>query len=168
MKYGTLAHLSADSKTLMIKKGERFEDPNSGYYTLPGGKIEKEEKGSNSKGRLECVVREVLQETGLTLVNPSLKGIILFDNEGRTFPNWPNPDNFLVYVFITNSYSGKLEEKSEEGTPLWIPDNRIRTLPKNPGDVRIYEWLKEGNFFSGVIKHKGNELDEENTFVDYF
>ncbi|MEK6841633.1 MAG: NUDIX domain-containing protein, partial [Nanoarchaeota archaeon] len=95
MKYGTISYLSVREKALMIKKGERIDDPNSGFYTPPGGKLEHNEKGENPLGRLEAVVREVRQETGLILVRPSFKGVILFDNEGRTFPNWPNPDNFL-------------------------------------------------------------------------
>ncbi len=71
----------------MIRKNEREGDPNSGLYTLPGGKLKDSEKGLNPNGRLESVVREVLEETGLEILNPQFKGVILFDNSVREFDN---------------------------------------------------------------------------------
>ncbi len=164
-----MSYLSVDRRVLMIRKIKRENDPNSGYFTLPGGKLEADERGPNPRGRLESVVRETLQESGLTLVSPRLRGTILFDNQGREFDNWPNPDNFLVYVFATERYTGELKE-SDEGIPLWVDEEEIDGLPKNPGDVKMYEWLKDfrSRFFIGVVRHKGKELDEAETFVDYF
>ena len=74
--YGVLTylHLSHNGKVLMIRKPEREKDPNSGLYTLPGGKLEGPEKGLTSfKGRLEAAVRETEQETGLHILEPALK-----------------------------------------------------------------------------------------------
>ncbi len=31
----------------------------------------------------------------------------------------------------------------------------------------MYGWLKDGRNFVGIIKHKGNEIDEDGTWVDY-
>jgi len=32
----------------------------------------------------------------------------------------------------------------------------------------MYKWLKDGRNFFGVIKHKGNEIDEEGTWIDFY
>jgi len=118
MKYGTMMYLvSKQGNVLMIEKPERKNDPNSGYFTLPGGKLKSEEKGlKNFNGRLKSVVRETFEETEIQVLNPVLQGVILFDNDGRTFPNWPNPDNFLVYIFYATEFKGK-PKKSDEGIP---------------------------------------------------
>ncbi len=160
--------VSKQKNVLVIKKDTRKDDPNSGYFTLPGGKLENNEKGlKNPGGRLKCAIREIKEETGIEIIKPILRGIILFDNQGRTFPNWPNPDNFLVYIYSAKKYKGKAE-KTDEGIPYSVPLNKVHELPSNPGDKKMYEWLKTKRNFFGVIKHKGNEIDEEVTMVDFF
>ena len=167
MKYGTMSHLSSDEMVLMVMKKERENDPNSGLFTLPGGNLKDFEKGSNRSGRLESVVRETEEETGLTLINPVLRGVILFDNFERIFDNWPNPQDFLVYIFSSQEYTGALKEETKEGIPLWVCRSFVDRIPKNEGDARIYEWLRDSRYFIGTIKHKGKVLDEQGTFVDY-
>jgi len=163
--YGTLCYLCIDGKTLMIHKKVREGDPNSGFYTLPGGKLKDSERGSE-EGRLIGVVREFLEETGLEISDLEFKGQILFDNSEREFPNWPNPKNFLVYIFAARIYSGELIDGSHEGIPRWVEEKGINNLPQNPGDYKIFEWLKKYEKpFDGVIKHKGLVLDEERTSV---
>ncbi len=167
MKYATLSHLMVDDQVLFLEKPKREDDPNSGFFVLPGGKLEENEKGDNLSGRLECVIRETFDETGLILINPVLVGIILFDNRERIFDNWPNPQDFIVYVYSAEKYSGELKSSSE-GRAFWVKKNKISQLPKNAGDAKIYEWLEDGRNFSGVIKHKGKEIDQSGTWVDYF
>jgi ADP-ribose pyrophosphatase YjhB (NUDIX family) len=168
MKYGTMTYLNCDKGILMLRKIERKEDPNSGYCTLPGGKIENCEKGKNIEGRIKSSIRETGDETGIFPINPILRGVILFDNKDRTFDNWPNPDNFLVQIYSATKYYGELRA-SDEGIPFWVSSwEEINSLPKNAGDKKMYEWLKDGRNFSGVIKHKGNEIDEDGTWGDYF
>jgi len=168
MKYGTMSQIFKGEKILMVQKTKREGDPNSGFYTLPGGKLKESEKGGNPEGRLESAIRETREETGLIMVNPLLRGVILFDNEGRDFPNWPNPDNFLVYIYSSFEQQENLKKRTSEGRPVWVCKSEIPNLPQNPGDKMMYKWLKIPNFFAGVIKHKGNELDKEHTFVDYY
>jgi len=167
MKYGTMLYLVSSKKVLMLKKGVREGDPNSGYFTLPGGKLKDCEKGLNTlRGRANSVIRETKEETGIEPVKPVLRGVILFDNEGRIFDNWKNPDNFLVYIYSTKKYRGK-SRKSEEGIPYGVSIHKVYGVPSNPGDKKMYGWLTDGRNFVGVIKHKGKALDEQGTFVDY-
>jgi len=167
MKYGTMSYLSSDEGVLMIQKRERKDDPNSGYFTLPGGKLTELEK-QVLEGRLWSAIRETMEETGLLLTDPILRGTILFDNNGREFDNWPNPEDFLVYIFTATTYTGSLIPFGEEGRALWVPESKLSELPSNPGDRKMYQWLRDGRNLIGVIKHNGKVLDEENTFVDFF
>jgi len=168
MKYGTMAYIYEGDKVLMMKKEERENDPNSGFYTPPGGNLEFYEKGlDNPNGRLEAAVREVWEETDLTCLHPTYRGMILFDNDGRIFRSWKNPNDFLVYVYSSSQYIGELSKGKNGETPVWVDKTDIRQLPKNVGDELIYQWLDDGRFFIGVIKHKGRELDKEGSFVNF-
>jgi 8-oxo-dGTP diphosphatase len=167
MKYGTVSYLESVNGILMLKKFERENDPNSGYYAIPGGKLEDYERGLKCfKGRLESSIRETEDETGIKPINPILRGVILFDNKDRIFNNWKNPDNYLVYIFYSTQFSGRLKE-SDEGVPAWVHKRDIVDLPKNPGDKFMYKWLIDGREFMGIIKHKGNKIDKSGTWVDW-
>ena len=85
----------------------------------------------------------------------------------RTFSNWKNPDNFYVYIYSAKKFKGEPKE-SDEGKPRTISLNKVNEVPSNPGDKKMYEWLKDGRNFIGVIKHNKNKIDEAGTFVDYF
>ena len=153
---------------LMIKKRKRQNDPNSGLYTMPGGKLKNIEMGINPAGRLESVIRETEEETGLEVIHPFLRGVILFDNSERIFDDWRNPDNYLVYIFQGKAFRGELKENNE-GIPLWVPEIKIPLISKNPGDDKIYQWLKDTRNFMAVIKVKDkDEVIEQKTFIDYF
>jgi 8-oxo-dGTP pyrophosphatase MutT (NUDIX family) len=167
MLYGVGFYLHSERKVLMMKKAERKGDPNSRFYSLPGGKLKPWEKGSNPDGRLEATIREAEEETGIKLVNPKFRGTILFDNTEKIFEDWPNPDNFLVFYFEATEFSGELKGEHKGEEPIWVFEKEIPTLPQNDGDRKIYEWLKQPKGFSGVIYHKGKILDEENTFVNF-
>lgn len=173
MNYATLNYILCDEGILMLRKCIREDDPNSGYCTIPGGKLKQYERGNNLQGRLECALRETEEETGIKPIKSILRGTILFDNDGRIFPDMKKRDNFYVYLYYATEKDGELKE-SDEGKPFWAQSwEEIDTLPKNPGDRLMYGWLrseefKQGKCFSGVIRHKGNEIDEINSWVEWF
>jgi 8-oxo-dGTP diphosphatase len=73
-------------------------------YTLPGGHLEKDESF------VTAVIREMKEETGLTITNPVLCGIKQFPiNNGR----------YLVLLYKTNEFEGDLTS-SEEGKMEWV------------------------------------------------
>lgn len=73
-------------------------------YTLPGGHIEPGES------IVESVIREMKEETGLTIDKPQLCGIKQFPIDGG---------RYIVFLFKTDSFIGELIS-SDEGEMEWV------------------------------------------------
>ena len=73
-------------------------------YALPGGHVEPGES------IVESIIREMKEETGLTILHPQLCGIKQFPIEGG---------RYLVFLFRTTEFKGELIS-SDEGKMEWI------------------------------------------------
>ena len=82
-------------------------------YTLPGGHVEEGES------IVESIIREMKEETGLTIKNPKLCGIKQFPIEGG---------RYLVFLFKTDEFEGELHS-SKEGKMEWIRRDAISSYP---------------------------------------
>lgn len=74
-------------------------------FTFPGGHVEENENFS------EAVIREVFEETGLTITKPVLCGV----------KHWYNKDGSrsVVFCYKTNNFSGEIISSSE-GEISWV------------------------------------------------
>lgn len=77
---------------------------------FPGGHVEAGESFTDS------IVREVWEETGLTIHNPVLCGLKHFWND--------KGERYVVFLYRTNEFSGELRS-SEEGNVFWIRRDEI-------------------------------------------
>lgn len=144
MKLATLCYVKHQGKTLMLHRNKKDGDIHVGKWNGLGGKIHLGETPE------ECVIREVKEESGLTILNPSLHGIL-------TFPAFKDEEDWYVYVFVAEQFSGQLTE-SEEGKLKWIEDGEILKLPLWEGDPIFLKWIEDGQFFSGKFIYQNGKL----------
>lgn len=128
----------------MLHKNKKEHGIHFGKWNGLGGKIHLGETPE------ECVIREVREESGFTIYNPSLRGII-------TFPAFKDEEDWYVYVFEADQFFGELIE-SEEGELKWIDDDEVANLPLWEGDPVFLKWIEERRFFSAKFNYQNGKL----------
>ena len=128
----------------MMHRIKRKDDMHYGKWNAIGGKIEPGESPE------ECVIREVKEESGLSIKNPKLKGIL-------TFPGFSKGIDWYVYVFVAEESGGILGE-CDEGVLEWVDDSKLLDLNLWEGDRIFIKWLSQDKFFSAKFIYKKGKL----------
>jgi 8-oxo-dGTP diphosphatase len=128
----------------MIHRIKRKDDMHMGKWNGLGGKFEPGETPE------ECVIREVREESGLTLLNPELKGFL-------TFPGFAHDEDWYAFVFVARQFQGDLIDPPE-GYLKWISDADLYNLPLWEGDHIFLPLLDQEGFFSGKFVYKEGKL----------
>ncbi len=133
-----VCYIKQQGKTLFI------EHIKSGRFNGPGGKLK------NGETPEQAVIREILEETGLTVLDPIYKGQILMPPTSYN----GNDDN-LVHVFIATKTSGELKE-SDEGKLIWVPDDSIEALKRWDSDKLFWHLIDQPVTFKLKMIYEGD------------
>ncbi len=144
MKNTTLCYLERGGEYLMLHRTKKEQDENRDKWIGVGGKCEEGESPE------DCVLRETLEETGLTLTSFRLRGIV-------TFVSDQYPGEYM-YLFTASAWTGD-PHPCDEGELAWIPKAQLARLTLWEGD-RIFLRLLEENapFFSLKLSYQGDVL----------
>ena len=88
----TLCYIENDDKFLMLHRVKKQDDMNEGKWIGVGGHVESQETPE------ECLVREVKEETGLTLTSYKFRGLVTFINS--------ECKSLLMFVLTAYEYRG--------------------------------------------------------------
>lgn len=110
--------------------------------TFPGGHVEKDEDFNSS------VIREVKEETGLTIKNPILCGIEEFKTEKE--------DRYLMLYYKTNKFTGKIK-RSKEGEVFWIKRKDLNKHRLSLDLKRILKVMESDKLSEIIYYKKGNK-----------
>jgi 8-oxo-dGTP diphosphatase len=137
----------------MLLRNRKVNDIHLGKWNGLGGKFHPGESPE------ECVIREVYEESGLTIKNPQLRGIM-------TFPSFSAGEDWYVFIFTASDFTGDLLN-SREGHLQWIDDDAVFSLNLWEGDKIFLKWLEQDHFFSAkFVYEKGHLINHQVVFYD--
>lgn len=145
MRNTTLCYLERDGCYLMLHRIKKENDLNRDKWIGIGGKFEEGESPEN------CLLREVREETGLTLDSWRYCGIVTFVSD-----EWGTE---YMHLFHSEDFHGSLRE-CDEGSLEWIEKSALASLPDLWEGDRIFLRMMENNepFFSLKLCYRGDLL----------
>ncbi len=144
MKNTTLCYIYRDDEILLLHRVKKKNDLNEGMWIGIGGHFEENESPE------ECVLREVKEETGLTLTKYRYRGIVTFVSDRY--------EGEYMHLFTGHETEGTLTDCTE-GDLQWVKKSRFDTLPQWEGDKIFLRLLDENApFFSLKLEYEGSIL----------
>ena len=135
MKMTTLCYIEKDGKYLMLHRTKKQHDINKDKWIGVGGHAE------GTEGPEDCLLREVKEETGLTLTSYQFRGLITFISDEA-----PEPEEMCL--FTADGFTGELIE-CNEGDAIFLK-------------LLIEE--DERRFFTLRLVYEGNKLVEKQLY----
>jgi 8-oxo-dGTP diphosphatase len=127
----------------LVDRNKKVNDIHAGKWNGLGGKFEPGETPE------ECVIREVYEESGLSIRAPELWGLLMF-------PQFKGND-WYVFVFTAHEFTGELID-SPEGRLEWIPEENVLDLNLWESDPIFMPWIQKGQFFSAKFEYDGDTM----------
>ena len=111
---------------LQYRSPERYKKWSG--YAFPGGHIEEGES------LVESVIREIKEETGLTISNPQLAAV----------KNWQLEDGtrYIVFCYKATEFTGQLRS-SEEGEVSWVEKDQLEKLELSYDMLPLLEVMED-------------------------
>jgi len=145
MKNTTLCYLEQDGCLLMLHRVKKVNDENRDKWIGVGGKLEDRESPE------DCLLREVKEETGLTLEQWRYRGLVTFVSD-----KW---ETEYMHLYTADKFSGTMKE-CDEGNLEWVPREQVECLPIWEGDKIFLRMIAdpETPFFSLKLVYRGDTL----------
>ena len=146
----TLCYIEKDGKYLMLHRISKKKDVNKDKWIGVGGKFEWGESPE------ECLLREVKEETGLTLLSYQFRGILTFRCDAM--------DPEYIFLYTSDEFEGTLID-CDEGELTWVEKEDVFSLNLWEGDKVMFRLLEEREEpFSLKLTYQGDRLIEAKEF----
>ena len=146
MRNTTLCYIRRGGDTLLLHRVKKENDENRDKWVGIGGKFEEGESPE------DCLLREVREETGLTLEAWRYRGIVTFVSD-----EWGTE---YMHLFTSDAFHGEVKD-CDEGVLEWLPWERLPQLPIWEGDKIFLRLIDEdAPFFSLKLRYVGDRLVE--------
>ena len=140
----TLCYLEKDNSYLMLHRISKKNDINKDKWIGVGGHFEFQESPE------DCLVREVMEETGLKLNSFEFRGIVTFISDN-------DPAEYMC-LYTSSDFEGTIKD-CDEGKLEWVPFDRIEDLNLWEGDKLFLKLLQtNAPFFSMKLVYKKGKL----------
>ena len=140
----TLCYILEGGKCLMLHRTKKENDLNHDKWIGIGGRFEDKESPE------DCLLREVREETGLTLTEYRYRGLVTFVSD-----RWPTE---YMHLFTATAFTGTLSE-CDEGELEWLDWEQLIRIPHWEGDEIFLRLLERDEpFFSLKLCYEGETL----------
>ena len=144
MKQTTLCYPLRDNQYLMLHRVKKEQDANKDKWIGIGGKFLDKESPE------DCLLREVKEETGLTLTAWQYRGLVTFVSD-----KW---ETEYMHLFTASDWVGEMTD-CDEGELAWVDCAAVESLPIWEGDKIFLRLMAEGApFFSLKLCYEGEKL----------
>ena len=139
----TLCYIEKEDQYLMMHRIKKKDDGNHDKWIGIGGHFEFGESPE------ECLLREVQEETGLTLTGWRFRGLVTFVSG-----DWEE----YMCLYTSHEYTGEVGQCSE-GELVWVDKSQIASLNIWEGDKIFLRLLaEEAPFFSLKLVYEQDRL----------
>ncbi|NLL76971.1 MAG: NUDIX domain-containing protein [Clostridiales bacterium] len=145
MTLTTLCYIEKDDSYLMLHRIKKERDINKDKWIGVGGHIETDESPD------DCLIREVKEETGLTLTSYRLRGIITFLCDDIT--------DYYIFLYTADCFEGNIKS-CNEGVLEWVHKDKLVSLNLWEGDLIFFQLLEKNTsvfslklcYLNGILK----------------